>query len=93
MQPIGLWGFAAKILPGGFRMARFEYDITKHPAETFKQLVYFCSESGECKFQELPSDQLGTLKDVLNKRGAQGWELIQLSFGTDGLVAFWKRSM
>jgi hypothetical protein len=72
-------------------MAGFEYDITKHPAETFNQLVYFCSESGECKLQELPSGQLGALKDVLNDRGAQGWELIQLSFGKDGIVAFWKR--
>ena len=72
-------------------MAGFEYDITKHPAETFHQLVYFCTESGECKLQELPSDQMSALKDVLNERGAQGWELIQLSFGKDGLVAFWKR--
>jgi hypothetical protein len=72
-------------------MAQFEYEITKHPAEAFHQLVYFCSESGECNFSELPSDQMGVLKDILNERGAQGWELIQLSFGKDGIVAFWKR--
>jgi hypothetical protein len=72
-------------------MAQFEYEITKHPAEAFHELVYFCSESGECKLKELPSDQLDTLKGVLNEKGEQGWELIQLSYGKDGLIAFWKR--
>lgn len=74
-------------------MAQFQYDITKHPAEAFHQLVYFCSESGECKFSEVPSGQVEVLKDILNERGAEGWELIQLSFGKDGVVAFWKKTI
>ena len=72
-------------------MKQFEYDITTHPAQEFTKIVYFCSEQGECKYDELPSDQIVTLENILNEKGSQGWELVQLSFGKGGLVAFWKR--
>jgi hypothetical protein len=29
--------------------------------------------------------------DLLNERGGEGWELIQLLFGKDGVMACWKR--
>jgi len=31
------------------------------------------------------------MKGILNGRGSEGWELIQIFFGEDGVVAFWKR--
>jgi hypothetical protein len=31
------------------------------------------------------------LTDILNNRGREGWELVQISFGRDGLMAYWKR--
>ncbi|MBI4619484.1 MAG: DUF4177 domain-containing protein [Desulfobacterales bacterium] len=74
-------------------MKRFEYQITKHPAEAFKELVYFCSESAECNLEQVPTDQTKILQDILNERGRQGWELIQVSFGKDGIMAFWKRNL
>jgi len=74
-------------------MPRFEYEITKHAAEEFDRLVYFCTDQGECGIHELPPDQLSLLEDVINQRGAQGWELIQVLFGKDGVVIFWKRSL
>jgi hypothetical protein len=74
-------------------MKRFEYEVTKHPAETFTRLAYFCSENGECKYDQLPDDQLNVLTDLLNERGSLGWELVQVFFGKDGLVAFWKKSI
>jgi hypothetical protein len=40
---------------------------------------------------EVPGVQPSILKSVLNERGEQGWELVQLSFGKDGIMAFWKR--
>jgi len=27
-------------------MKRFEYEITQHPADTFEEVVYFCTDSG-----------------------------------------------
>ena len=65
----------------GAIMKRFEYEITKHPANTFNQVVYFCSEVGECSINEVPGDQTEVLADTLNERGNQGWELVRISFG------------
>ena len=74
-------------------MKRFEYTITKHPTDEFKQLVYFCTDHGKCNLEELPSDQLTTLGTLLNERGEQGWELVQVFLGRDGVVGFWKREL
>jgi hypothetical protein len=74
-------------------MKKFEYDITKHPSGGFQKLAYFCTAEGECMIDQLPADQAGILKDILNEKGSLGWELVQLSFGKDGLLAFWKREI
>ncbi len=74
-------------------MVRFEYEITKHPANEFTQLIYFCTDEGDCTLNDLPQDQAAMLVDILNKRGDQGWELIEMFFGKDGVIAFWKRAI
>ena len=74
-------------------MAEFVYEITRHPAEIFEQVIYFCSESGECGLEQVPVDQVKALEDILNQKGKQGWELLQASFGKDGVMAFWKRAV
>ena len=72
-------------------MKQFEYDISGHAADAFHRVVYFCTDRGECGADGLPGDQIRALSAVLNERGAEGWELVQLHFGTDGVLAFWKR--
>ena len=72
-------------------MERFEYEISRHTTDTFNQLVYFCSEAGECRLEQVPGDQTKILADILNERGGQGWELVEVYFGKDGVMAFWKR--
>ena len=74
-------------------MNKFEYEITKHPADEFNHLVYFCTDKGECDYAQIPTDQMDVLSGMLNERGSRGWELIQVFFGKDGIVAFWKRSI
>ena len=74
-------------------MKRFEYDITKHSADTFDKVVYFCSETGQCGLDEVSRDQTRILADILNQKGQEGWELVQVAFGRDGLMAFWKRKV
>jgi hypothetical protein len=74
-------------------MNKFEYKITKHPSEEFKKVVYFCSDEGQCNIDQLPADQLSVMEEIMNERGLEGWELIQLSFGDGGIIAFWKRSI
>jgi len=86
-------GFKGYIVKKGGAMKRFEYEITQHSAEGFNQVVYFCSEAGECSLNEVPGDQTKILEDIMNERGNQGWELVQISFGKDGVMAFWKRRL
>ncbi len=74
-------------------MDRFEYDITRHASETFDRVVYFCSKSGRCGLDEVTKDQTRILTDILNRRGEEGWELVQIAFGKDGVVAYWKRKL
>ena len=71
-------------------MKKYEYQITIHPVETFKQVAFFCTQEGECSLENLPSDQVKVLQTLLNERGQQGWELVDMSFGKDGVLAIWK---
>jgi len=72
-------------------MDRFEYDITRHIAESFKEMIYFCSETGDCKLEEVPAEQPQMMVEILNERGREGWELVQMDVGKDGFLAWWKR--
>jgi hypothetical protein len=74
-------------------MKRFEYKITMHSAESFSEVVYFCSEDGSCKVEEVPSEQLSKLKVILNEQGEKGWELAQASIGKQGVMIFWKKTI
>lgn len=74
-------------------MKRFEYEITKHSAESFAQMVYFCTDQGDCKYDQLPSSQIEILRNILNEKGTEGWELVQLFFGKDGVVAIWRKEI
>ncbi|MFC1820804.1 hypothetical protein ACFLZG_06960, partial [Thermodesulfobacteriota bacterium] len=74
-------------------MEKFEYEITRHSADQFKQLVYFCTDKGKCNYNQIPSDQLDVLGNILNDKGSKGWELVQVLFGKDGMVAIWKKAI
>jgi len=41
----------------------------------------------------VPSEQIKKMENLLNERGLQGWELVQASFGKDGMLVFWKRQV
>ncbi len=72
-------------------MKMFQHRITKHPAESFRELVYFCTSEGRCSYEDISADHLEQLIRVLDREGVEGWELVQVVFGRDGLAAFWKR--
>ena len=74
-------------------MKQFEYRISTHPAEEFKQVAWFCNEDGSCDLGEVPADQMEKLSEILNDRGRDGWELVHLQFRGDGVMAFWKREI
>ncbi len=70
---------------------KYEYEITKHPAQAFKSVIYFCSESGNCDLEEIGGDEITKLTDILNERGEKGWKFIQAVFSKDGVLIFWQR--
>jgi hypothetical protein len=72
-------------------MERFEYKITKHSADTFDKIIYFCSEIGQCGINEVSKDQTRIFTDILDNQGSKDWELVQISFGKDGVMIYWKR--
>ncbi|MFZ2447107.1 MAG: hypothetical protein WAW37_12175 [Syntrophobacteraceae bacterium] len=74
-------------------MELFEYRVTRHPAESFREMVYFCSQEGSCNMEMIGADQLKKMETILNEGGRQGWELVQATFGKDGVLVFWKRLM
>ena len=74
-------------------MQRYEYDVTVHGAESFQDLVYFCTSNGACSAGQVPAEQPAVLIDLLNQRGREGWELVQLAFGKDGVTGIWKREL
>jgi hypothetical protein len=72
---------------------RFEYEITKHSFEEFKEFAFFCTDQGSCSLDQVPVDQFRILKDLMNHQGKNGWELVQILFGDGGVVAFWKKAL
>lgn len=74
-------------------MKKYEYEITTHPSEEFKQVGFFCTDQGDCNIEQLPADQLAVMGNILNERGSRGWELIQVNFGPGGIIAFWKKEV
>jgi len=76
---------------GDALVENYEYEVITYSSKTFSRLVFFCSEAGDCSFDEIPRNDSTILQELLNQRGAEGWELIQLAFGKDGVVSFWKR--
>ncbi len=75
------------------QVERYEYEITRHSLESFRDLVYFCSEQGTCSVESVRGDQVKHLEALLNERGKAGWQLVNLAFGKDGFVAFWMRRL
>lgn len=74
-------------------MTRFEYRITRHSADEFTELVYFCSPSGQCNVERIPKGQIEKVQEILNEQGQEGWEAFQVAFGKDGIMIFWKRTL
>ncbi|MFP4474953.1 MAG: hypothetical protein ACLFOY_05300 [Desulfatibacillaceae bacterium] len=72
-------------------MNEFEYEVTTHRADQFQDAVYFCSATGQCELSQVPENQWRLMESLLNERGKNGWNLVQAAFGSDGMLAIWKR--
>jgi hypothetical protein len=91
-------------LPVGLR---WEHDITVHTRVEIEAIrerlgfgpgnqeglkpTVFCDHEGICFFDSAPNSNVEVLKSILNARGADGWELVQLDYLRDRLICTWKR--
>jgi len=71
----------------------YEYEITRHGSEEFAQVAFYCSAEGDCSINDVPEAQSLAPASLLNSRGREGWELVQMAFGRTGFMAFWKREI
>ena len=74
-------------------MTRYEYKVTLRSADEFTELIYFCTPEGKCDVERVPVAQIKKVGDILNEEGQTGWELVQVAFGKDGVIMFWKRNI
>jgi hypothetical protein len=56
-------------------------------------MILFCSRDGSCNVEMVASEQIRKMENLLKEGGLQGWELVQASFGKEGVLVFWKRQM
>ena len=82
-------------------MSAWQYHITVHSEDDIlaelKESVdvvptmIFCDDEGACYFDEGPNPLTQAIEVVLNRVGAQGWELVQVAFRPHQIICFWKR--
>jgi hypothetical protein len=74
-------------------MDQFEYEICTYLSESLNKMEFFCSPDGECTEEKVPVDKNKALTEILNEKGKQGWELVQLEYSGEDVTAFWKRNI
>jgi hypothetical protein len=74
-------------------MKEFEYEISTHPLQRENRMRIFCSEKGDCSIEDVPGGDSLVVVSALNEMGRSGWELVQILFGKDGFICFWKREL
>lgn len=84
-------------------MKKWEYDISFHSlddlgipqAETdfSEEQAISCDMEGHCFFNDVMKVHVDAFRTILNQRGTEGWELLQLAYHKGSLVSFWKREL
>jgi hypothetical protein len=74
-------------------MKEFEYEISIHHLQRENRMRIFCSEAGDCSVEDVTGRDSSVVVSVLNERGRSGWELVQVLFGGEGFICFWKREL
>lgn len=86
-------------------MARWVYDISRHSLgeiismmeaygydrQTTADQVLMCDQDGACFFDHSSDPYQKTIKEILDRQGAAGWELVQLAFREKEIIGFWKK--
>lgn len=88
-------------------MERWEYEITTHtagevlkvreelghPREPQGPDVVYCDTEGLCFFDEAPNPYVEAIVHILNEKGKEGWELVQIAFRQNDFICIWRREL
>ena len=82
-------------------MTNWRYQITIHSSDDVLELVgdpiervpptIFCDDEGACYFDAGPNPLTQAVERALNQIGEDGWELVQVLFRPQQMIAIWKQ--
>jgi len=83
-------------------MKRWEHAITVHTiadilaarqdvSDESAPHILYCDSDAECFFDHTPNPQVQAMVDILNHRGREGWELVQVIPRQEDMICFWRR--
>ena len=64
-----------------------------HPADPAAPSVVYCDTEGECFFDEAPNPYVEAIVHILNEKGKEGWELVQVAFREADFICIWRRAL
>ncbi len=56
-----------------------------------KEIVLFCDTGGTCFFDDAPNPYLKAMTEVLDRQGAEGWMLVDVTLREEDMICFWRR--
>ncbi len=82
-------------------MKKWEYDISFHSIQELdisnlefpSSQTIACDTEGHCFFSDVIRPNMDIFKELLNSRGSEGWELVQIGYHKGSLICFWKREV
>jgi hypothetical protein len=88
-------------------MPRWEYDITTHsadevlkvreelghPSDPLGPRIVYCDTEGQCFFDEAPNPYVEAIVHILNEKGEESWELVQIAFRESDFISIWRRGL
>lgn len=86
-------------------MAYWQYDVTSYWLQDLLDVreaqgydpdpagpaMLYCDQEGRCFFDAMPNSYVQSIIMVLDGRGHEGWELVQVVFRREQMICFWKR--
>ena len=77
----------------------WEYDITNYSISEIRRLseeeerseVITCDPKGQCFYNDMEQAELAKVIHLLNQKGLDGWELMQLTSHKEWIHCLWRR--
>lgn len=59
--------------------------------EAQEDIVLFCDTEGTCFFDDAPNPYLKAMTATLDRRGVEGWILVDVTLREEDMICFWRR--